>query len=92
MAHFFVCFKTSDATHIANLFFSEIVKLHGLLTNIVLDWDSRILRHFWRTLWKRMNTKLDYSSVYHLQTDGHTEVVNKSFGNLLRSLVGDHPK
>ena len=92
MAHFVACFKTSDATHIANIFFKEIVRLHGLPTNIVLDQDSRFLGHFWRTVWKRMNTRLDYSSTYHPQTDGQTEVVNKSLGNLLRILVGDHPK
>ena len=38
------------------------------------------------------NTQLDFSSAYHLQTDGQTEVVNRSLGDLLRSLTGEHVK
>ena len=92
MSHFIACFKTSDATHILNLFFREVVRLHGLPTSIVSKKDSRLLGKFWRTLWNKMDARLDYSSTYHPQIDGKTKVVNKILGNLLRILVGDHPK
>ena len=65
MAHFIAFFKTSDTTHIANLFFREVITLHGFPTNIVLDRDSKLLGNFWRILWKKMDTRLDYNSSYH---------------------------
>jgi hypothetical protein len=57
MAHFISCQKTSDTTHIVNLFFKEVIQLHGLPRSIVLDSDTKFMGHFWRTLWTKLRTK-----------------------------------
>ena len=90
MAHFIPCQKTSDTTHIVNMFFKEVIRLHSLPRSIVSDRDTKFVGHFWRTLWKNMGTNLSFNSSYHPQTDGQTEAVNRSLGDLLRSLVTEH--
>ncbi|XP_059446475.1 uncharacterized protein LOC132178025 [Corylus avellana] len=56
------------------------------------DCNTRFLSHFWRCLWQLSHTRLDFSSAYHPQMDGLTEVVNWSLGALLQSLVGENLK
>ena len=92
MAHFLPCSKTSNASKVAKIFFNEIVKLYGLPKTIVSDRDVKFMSYFWKALWYMMGTKLKFSTTYHPQIDGQTEVVNRSLGNILRCLIGENGK
>ena len=65
MAHFGACNKTSNATHAGDLYFKDIVKLHVIPKSITYDRDSNFLSHFWRILWKKLGTMLQFSSSHH---------------------------
>jgi hypothetical protein len=87
MLYFIPYHKSDYAIHIADLFFKEIVRLHSMPSTIVLERDAKFLSHFWRTLWNKLGTKLLFSTTCHPQTDGQTEVVNRTLGTMLRAIL-----
>jgi cytochrome c biogenesis factor len=63
------------------------VRLHGVPKSIVSDRDTRFTSNFWKALWTLLGTKLKMSTAYHPQTDGQTEVTNKTVETMIRAYV-----
>jgi hypothetical protein len=76
-----------NAIDTAKLFFNYIVRYHGIPKIIVSDRDSKFTSLFWRELWKLLGTSLNMSSSFHPETDGQTEISNKTLEQYLRSYV-----
>ncbi|GJT18490.1 transposon ty3-I gag-pol polyprotein [Tanacetum coccineum] len=83
------CKKTVTGEEAARLFFENVWKIFGLPKSIISDRDSRFLSNFWCSLWSKMDTKLKQSTAFHPQTDGQTEVVNRTVVHLLREFTSD---
>jgi len=84
MAHSIPCHTTFDASNVSNLYLKDVMRLHGIPKSVVSKIDTKFKSHFWLTLSRKMEIMLKFSTTYHPQVDGQTEVTNKSLGTLLR--------
>ena len=62
--------STCTVSKWAQLYMTEIVRLHGVLVSIVYDRDAYFTSKFWKGLQAAMGTRLDFSITVHPQTDG----------------------
>ena len=90
-AHFIPIKSTYKVVNITDIFMKEIFKLHGVPKAIVLDRDAKFTGNIWKYLFKGLGTQLNFSTVYHPQTDGKIERVNQVLEDMLRIYVMKKP-
>jgi len=91
-AHFMALAHPFTAVTVPQLYFDNVFRLHGLPKALVSDRDKIFLSHFWQELFRLQHVNIHLSIAYHPQTDGQTEVVNRSLEGYLRCMVGETPK
>ncbi|KAG8493153.1 hypothetical protein CXB51_010525 [Gossypium anomalum] len=74
-AHFISVHMDYSLDRLAELYISEIVKLHGVPVSIISDRDPRFISQFWNMLQEALGTQLHFSTTFHPQTDGQSERV-----------------
>ncbi|MCO5600970.1 hypothetical protein L7F22_055087 [Adiantum nelumboides] len=87
--HFIPVKKTIKPDHLARLFVAQIFRLHGMPKTIVSDRDLRFRSLFWKAIWENIGTRLQFSSSFHPQTDGQSEIANSLVLDLLKSYISD---
>jgi hypothetical protein len=85
VAHFIPVKTTYKGSKLAELYIARIVCLHGVPKKIVSDRGTQFTSKFWEKLHESMDTKLNFSSAYHPQTDGQTDRVNQILEYMLRA-------
>ncbi|KAL0546510.1 hypothetical protein IC582_016420 [Cucumis melo] len=90
-AHFVPGKSTYTTSKWAQLYMSEIVRLHGVPVSIVSDRDARFTFKFLKGLQTAMGTRLDFSTAFHPQTDGQTERLNQVLEDMLRACALEFP-
>jgi hypothetical protein len=80
------------AESVAQAFFTDIVRLHGVPQSMVSDRDPIFTSTFWRELMRLMGTKLHMTTVFHPQSDGQTEAANCVIVMYLWCFTGDRPR
>jgi transposase InsO family protein len=81
---------TYTRAKLAELYMSRIVCLHGVPKKIVSDRGTQFTSCLWGKLQESLDTKLNFSSAYHPQTDGQTERTNQILEDMLRACALKH--
>jgi hypothetical protein len=90
-AHFILVKLTHKETKFVDIYMREIARLHGIPKTIVSDRDPKFTSNFWKGIFKRFVTNLNFSTSYHTKSDRKIERVNQVIEDMLRIYVTDKP-
>ena len=85
MAQFVPIITELAAFEFAALFHEKIELNYGSLRGIISDRDSRITSNFWAEVCAYSLIKRRLSTAFYPQTDGQTEILNRTLENYLRA-------
>jgi hypothetical protein len=86
VAHFIPVKTTYKVSQLAELYMAQIVSLHGVPKKIILDRGLHFTSRFWKSFHDEMDTKLEFSSAYHPQTERTNQVLE----DMLRACTLQH--
>nr|GEV78477.1 putative reverse transcriptase domain-containing protein [Tanacetum cinerariifolium] len=74
---------------LARLYLNEIIARHGVSISITFDRNNCFTSRFWQSMKEALETQLDMSTAYHIQTDGQSERTIKNLKDMLRACIMD---
>ena len=83
-AHYIKTTADVNSKQIAQLFFNNIFRLHGIPDSVVSDQGTQFISKFTRALAELVGIQQKISTSFHPQTDGQTERINAIVEQFLR--------
>ncbi|CAM8925392.1 unnamed protein product [Rhodiola kirilowii] len=90
-AHFLAISHPYTAIEVAQIYMDNVFKLHGMPQSVISDRDPTFMSQVWKELFKVHGVDVKFSTAYHPQTDGQTEITNKTLETYLRCMTSEVP-
>ena len=92
MIHIEPCRDHVTAREMVGMILRMIIARHGCPRVILSDRGTQFDSELWREVWEMLSTRIAMATIYHPQTNGLTERMNRTLISLIRKYVHEYPK